>query len=85
MTPIQFATLLIRAFSALMFVLAAAALTEIAYGSFLVLISVSNQSEEQRDALLVTYVIRFVMYFGVAIVSGFFSKPLAKFITKDLV
>jgi len=84
MTPIQFATLLIRVFSAWMFVLAAAALTEIAYGAFLVLNSVSSQSEEQRAWLLTTHVIRFVIYFGVAIVSGFFSKPLAKFITKDL-
>jgi hypothetical protein len=84
MTPIQFAILLIRAFSALMLVFAAGALTEIAYGAFLVLNSVANQSEEQREFLLTMYCVRFVMYFGIGIVSGFFSKPLAKFVTKDL-
>jgi hypothetical protein len=85
MTPIQFATVLIRAFSALMFVFAAAGMTEIVYSVFLVLTSTSQQLEEQRGFLLVMYVVRFVIYFGVALVAGIFSKPLARFLTKDLV
>jgi hypothetical protein len=84
MTPIHFATLLIRAFSALMFVLSVAALTEIAYGLFSVLYSTTSQTEPQRVFLLAMYVARFLIYFCSGTALLIFTKPLAKLFTKDL-
>ena len=84
MTPIQCATLLIRSLSALMFVLAAAVLTEIVYGFFAVLYLQSSQAEAQRVFLLAMYVLRFLIYFCTGILFLIFAKPLAKLFTKDL-
>lgn len=84
MTPIQFATLMIRALAVLLLVLAVAVLTEIAYGAFAVVSSTSSQTELQRVFLLAMYVARFLIYFCSGLTFLIFAKPLAKLFTKDL-
>ena len=84
MTPIQFASLLIRIFSGLMFVFAAGVLTEVAYELFTVLYSTSSQTEVQRVVLLAMYVVRFLIYFCTGTAFLIFTKPLGKLLTKDL-
>jgi hypothetical protein len=84
MTPTQFAILLIRIFGVFASILAAAALTEIAYGIFSVIYSSSAQSEPLRAFLLAMYVVRFLIYFCTAIIFLVFTKPLAKLFTKGL-
>jgi hypothetical protein len=64
--------------------LAAAALTEIAYGVYGVTNSPTAQSEPQREFLLAMYIIRFAIYFGTGIVFLIFTRPLAKLFTKGL-
>jgi len=84
MTPIQFATLLIRFYCIFALVLATAALSEIAYGIYVVITSTQTQYESQREFLLAMYVVRFFIYFGTGIGFLIFTKPLARLLAKGL-
>ena len=84
MTPIQFAAILIRVFSVLMFLFATGLLTEIAYEIFSIFYSTSSQAQVQRVVLLATYVVRFLIYFCTGMACVIFTKPLANLLTKDL-
>jgi beta-lactamase regulating signal transducer with metallopeptidase domain len=84
MTPIQFATLLIRFYCIFALVNSTAALSEIAYGIFVVVTSSQSQYEPQHEFLLAMYIVRFFLYFGTGIGFLIFTKPLARLLAKGL-
>jgi hypothetical protein len=65
-------------------VLATAALSEIAYGVYVVITSTQTQYESQREFLLAMYIVRFFIYFGTGIGFLIFTKPLARLLAKGL-
>ena len=84
MKTTQFAILLIRMFCVFVFMLAASASTEVAYGVFSIIYSPSGQSQTMREFLLAMYVVRVLIYFCTGIIFLLFTKPMAKLFSKDL-
>jgi hypothetical protein len=84
MTPTQFAILLIRFYCILAFVFAMVDVTEIAYGTFVVISSPPSQYESARIFLLAMYVLRFFLYFSTGIISLIFTRPLARLLAQGL-